>query len=756
MSVFFVSILEKFMVKWILVQVISVMLICAPFDLVVADQDHDNTSTEKQRPKIGLVLSGGGARGAAHIGVLKALEENRIPVDVIAGTSFGAIVGGLYASGYSASELEETLQVIDWQATLSSRAPRERRSFRRKQDDDGLLIKFKVGIKDGKFKLPSGLVTPNNLRLTLRDLISEVADVDDFDHLAIPFRAVATDLETGLAFVLDHGDLPSAMVASMAVPALFPPVERGGKLLVDGGVANNLPIDVARQLGADIVIVVDVSTSMMTKEKITSFTSVIQQLTLIMTHQGAKAQLASLKESDVLIKPDLGSMGLIDFEHVDEAIPKGEKAVLGVTEKISKLALSPEQWRIHLAARHAEHHEQPVIDFVRIHNETEISDKVIEARLSNKPGDALDRNAMTADLTEIYGLELFEEVNYDLVEEDGLTGIDVYARPPRNGEDHLRFGLALQEDFEGESGFQLAASYTNLAINKRGGELSALFKIGDEFSLAAEFYQPIDFKERYFVFANADGRKLNSNSIDESGTILSQARVSRAGFQIGAGRNFGRWGSLRLGLERSFGKIRGRVGLPKDLSIPFDQTAFIANFSVDTLDNIEFPQKGMAIDVVYSNQLSFLKGDSKVDSLRIGGYHPFSWGRNTLGLNYSFGTTFNGTPDETNTFSLGGFLNLTAFTAGQLSGNHGGTLGAIYYRRISGGPKYLTHTPIYVGGLVEAGNVWNTRSDMSLSDLRWSSSLFIGADTIIGPVYLGGAIGSEGQTSAFLFVGQLF
>ncbi len=240
---------------------------------------------QASRPKVGLVLSGGGARGAAHVGVLKVLEEHQVPVDMIAGTSFGAIVGGLYASGYSAAELEEILNTIDWQASLSSSAPRSQCSFRRKEDDEGFLIKLKLGIKDGALRLPTGLITPNNLRLTLRDLVSPAAEAENFDDLALPFRAVATDLETGLAVVLGHGDLTSAMMASMTVPALFPPVERDGKLLVDGGVSNNAPVNVVRAMVADIVIVVDISTPLQTKDDISSLTQVINELTLILTNQ---------------------------------------------------------------------------------------------------------------------------------------------------------------------------------------------------------------------------------------------------------------------------------------------------------------------------------------------------------------------------------------------------------------------------------------------------------------------------------------
>lgn len=715
-------------------------------------------ASKANRPKIGLVLSGGGAKGAAHIGALKILEQNNIPIDMVAGTSFGAIVGGLYASGYSATELEAILNDIDWQAVLSSRAPRKDRSFRRKQDDDGFLIKFRMGLKKGKLTLPSGLVEPNNLRLLLQGLIAEKLHVHDYDNLAIPFRAVATDLSTGDAVLLGDGDLASSIVASMAVPALFPPVDHDGRLLVDGGVANNVPIDVARAMGADIVIVIDISARTKTKAEITSFTSVISQLTLLMTAKNTAAQLATLTEQDIVIRPDLNDIGLVDFDRTGDAIIAGEQAANAVVNQLRQLSLSPDDWSRHIQARLPRESEPFRVNFIRIANSSRISDDVIKARLSTKPGDILSSDLMTQDLTAIFGMEIFDEVTYREVEEDGKTGVEVVARGQERGNNNIRFGLTLREDFEGESAYQVAAGFNNLAINSIGGEVQALFQVGNEFGLFTEIYQPLDLRERYYIFANVTGKKFNQNilSSDERGELLAQQRISTASFGLGAGRNFGKWGTASVGLIRSYSKVRGRIGVPSDVSVPIDQAALFARFTIDTVDNLLFPHSGTIFSVNYANNMSFLSGDSRVDSISIGGYQPFSWGKNTLGFNYQFATTFNGTPNETNLFPLGGFMSLTAYVEGQLTGNHGGSVAAVYYRKIGGGTGFLAQTPLYLGGTIEAGNVWNSHNDISLSDLRWSSSLFIGADSPLGPVYLGAGIGSDSQYSAFLYVGQLF
>ena len=493
---------------------------------------------------------------------------------MISGTSFGSIVGGLYAAGYSADELQDILENVDWEESLSGRAPREERSFRRKQDDNGFLIRFKLGIKDGKLKLPSGLILPNNLRLTLQDLINKRTNVEDFDELPIPFRAVATDLGTGDAFVLEKGNLASAIIASMAVPALFPPIEYDGHLLVDGGVTNNVPVDVVRSMGADIVIVVDISTPMMSTDEIESFTKVIDQLVLMMTSKNAAAQLATLTDQDILIRPELDDIGFVDFERSMEAIPRGETATQMALPKLHAFSLSQPAWIAHLNARNTVKKQQPVIDFIHIVNDSKISDEVIRARLSLKPGQRFDEISMSDDLSEIFGLELFEEVSYRIIEEDDQTGVEVLAKQSESGHKYFRFGLAIQDDFDGENDYRISAAFTNLAVNKMGGEFEARIALGDEQGVFAEFYQPVDAAQRYYLFANAGYGTTNTNIFDDD-RILAQARISETRGQIGAGINFGNWGTLNGAVQRSTGKVKDRIGLPADTSIPFDDTAFI-------------------------------------------------------------------------------------------------------------------------------------------------------------------------------------
>ena len=235
------------------------------------------------RLRIGLVLSGGGARGIAHVGVLQVLQQLHVPIDAIAGTSMGAVVGGLYASGLSPEQIAATLRSVNWQRAFRDRPPREELTLRRKQEDENFLVEFPIGIRGGRPVLPMGLIEGQSLTEVLRLLTLPVARIDRFDDLPTPFRAVATDLETGQEVVIGSGDLTSAMRASLSAPGVFVPVERGGRMLVDGGISDNVPVDVARAMGVDVVIVVDVDFPLLPRKKLTSVGAISTLFTVNVT-----------------------------------------------------------------------------------------------------------------------------------------------------------------------------------------------------------------------------------------------------------------------------------------------------------------------------------------------------------------------------------------------------------------------------------------------------------------------------------------
>src|SRR5688572_20962530 len=292
-------------------------------------QQGESVAEALARPTVGLVLSGGGARGGAHIGVLKALEELRVPVDYVAGTSIGAAVGGFYVSGMSVADLEQLVESLEWETAFLNVTPRQLKSFRRKRDDDSFLVNQKPGLNDGEFELPIGLVQGQVIDMIISRETLRASQVQNFDQLAIPFRAVAGDLVTGEAVVLGSGSLARAIRASMSIPAALSPIEIDGRLLVDGGIAMNLPVDVARDMGADVVIAVDISSELLGRETLRSVLDVTSQLTNLLTRNGTLQQRSKLTSSDLLLVPTFGEeLTSTDFARMSEAIQSGYDAVM--------------------------------------------------------------------------------------------------------------------------------------------------------------------------------------------------------------------------------------------------------------------------------------------------------------------------------------------------------------------------------------------------------------------------------------------
>src|SRR6187397_348108 len=300
---------------------------------------------EPGRPRIGLVLSGGGARGAAHIGVLKVLEENHVPIDAIAGTSMGAVVGGLYASGLSAADVERVMTSVDWQDAFRDRPARTDLNFRRKLEDQNFLVKFPLGLTGGEFRLPRGLVQGQKLTQILRGVTLPVAQIQNFDDLAIPFRAVATDIVTGDRVILDHGDLTTAMRASLSAPGVFTPVESEGRMLVDGGLSSNLPVDVAREMGVDVLIVVDCGFPLLERGKLDSVATVSNQMLAILIRHNTADQRKTLKATDVVIDPALGDFSSLDFSQHAKAMRLGEEAARGQSQRLAALGVPADEFQ---------------------------------------------------------------------------------------------------------------------------------------------------------------------------------------------------------------------------------------------------------------------------------------------------------------------------------------------------------------------------------------------------------------------------
>ncbi|MEZ5460162.1 MAG: patatin-like phospholipase family protein, partial [Steroidobacteraceae bacterium] len=439
---------------------------------VVLAADRLEPSTEggsASRLRIGLVLSGGGARGMAHIGVLKVLEELNVPIDAIAGTSMGAMVGGLYASGLSAGEIEAALTMGTLQDAFRDRPARSDLTFRRKSEDQNFLVRFPLGLKGGDFRLPKGLVTGQKLSQTLRRLTLPVAAARSFDDLPTRFRAVATDLESGEAVVLGDGDLVTAMRASLSVPGVFVPVEMDGRLLVDGGLADNLPVSVARAMGVDRLIVVDVGFPLQTRERLDSVGKISNQMLAILIRRGSNAQRDMLEPDDLLLDPQLGDASSFDLSRIARSIELGEQAARASGERLASLALPPAAYRAYLAARESARQGVPQIDYLHVAEGEQRYGRSLNALFGPLVGRAPDGEELEQRVIALYGQGNLETLDYGFEQRDGRYGLQLAARRNSWGPNYVRFGLNLQDDFAGSSSYNAAARFVLSEITARGG-----------------------------------------------------------------------------------------------------------------------------------------------------------------------------------------------------------------------------------------------------------------------------------------------
>ncbi|HZF16211.1 MAG TPA: patatin-like phospholipase family protein [Steroidobacteraceae bacterium] len=722
--------------------------------LAAADEQPASAAESQPRPRIGLVLSGGGARGGAHIGVLKVLEQEHVPIDAIAGTSMGAIVGGLYAAGLTPKEIEEKLVSIDWQDAFRDRPPRRELTFRRKQDDNSFLVRFPLGVRGGEFRLPKGLIQGQKLTRMLREYTAPVATVSNFDQLPIPFRAVATDLETGEARIFASGDLVTAMRASMSAPGVFAPVEIDGRLLVDGGLAENLPIDVMRTMNVDVLIVVDVSFPLLKEKDLTSALVISNQAVAIMIQKDTARQKATLGASDVVIDPPLGDASSVDFVGLKKMIAAGEIGALKMTDRLAALGIGEEQYQHYLAQRDGREPPAPRIDFVTADAKSKRYASLIDATMGPLKGTNYDAAEAGKRIANLYGLDLFESIDYSLASRDNLTGLDVMARRKSWGPNYVRFGLNLQDDFEGNSAYNAAVRVIMTELNTRGGELLIDGQIGSNPRFAAELYQPLDAARRYFISPHADFdvRKLQ---LRDAQNDIAEYRLRESIYGLDVGRELGNWGEFRVGYARSTGSAHVRIGDPTIPGVEFNTGQYFARFSVDTIDDLNFPHRGQLTG------FGWLGARHDVDSGRANQLvADWLWantfGRNTWILWTSAGATVDGTAQVEDFFSLGGLFNLSGLPVNSVNGANVGIARVLYYRKIGKGGQGFLNVPAYLGASIEAGNVWDDRSSASLGSSLKDASLFLGLDTFLGPVYLAAGYDSGGQTAFYLFLGRTF
>ncbi|WP_175777162.1 patatin-like phospholipase family protein [Burkholderia anthina] len=728
------------------------------------------------RPSIGLVLSGGGARGYAHLGVLKVLEENRIPIDCIAGTSMGAVVGGLYASGMAADEMQKRLSEVnlaDIAFDVTDRADLPQSS----REDERLYINgLTLGFGKKGVKAPVGLVQGNRLQALLANWTAAVPTNQPFNQLPIPYRAVATDLQTGQMVVLDHGSLPLAIRASMAMPGLFAPAEINGRALVDGGLVSNLPVDTARQMGANVVIAVDIGSQLRPLDALASPADVMQQMVGILIRQNVTSQRKQLDAQDILLTPDLGSLAFTDFQNAKQAIAAGAAAATAALPRLKRFALTPEQYAVYRSA-HAQPLPPPIrITRIDIKTTGDVPKRVVADALHVKPGDTYDPATVSQDLLGLTTGGNFESVTQQIVSHGDDNVLEINAREKYWGPNFLLFGVGMSSSSTDEGGFRLHVGYRRPWLTESGLEFRADTTIGSDLQSArVELRQPLPAAYGLYISPYAEYQRRYVNLYDDSGEVkLNQYLMQTARTGIDFGLPIARLGDFRMGIGYATGHGSPNYNLPLDDG---NSTLFWPSFSsqaltararlvIDQLDDPMFPRKGYFSEFRVERSL-WSHNSQSAETFDDTSNTPYTeiygkamiaqqFGRHSVSATIEGGKSIGGTNlINAFNFTLGGFQHMAAYAADQLNGNE------LAYGNVTYMNQLMTFnaSPIKalsVGASAEIGNVWSSGVKVGGGTLKQSYTFFTSLSTAFGPLYMGVALAPGGRRNLYLQLGRTY
>lgn len=696
------------------------------------------------RPKTCLVLSGGGARGIAHIGVLKVLEELRIPIDCVVGTSAGAIIGGAYASGASPSDIETFIRGADWDLLLSDQPPRENRSAYAKEADRENLLSAEIGTRLRGVTLPRGLIAGQHLQYFLQRMVSPRRG-GDFDHLPIPYRALATDFESGRLVVLDKGDLAAAIRASMSVPGAFAPVEIDGQILVDGGLVRNIGVDVARSMGAERLIVVNLGTPLMKRVEIDSLVNSAEQMLRILANQNVEASLASLSPDDILIEPELGTLSVTDFVHGYEWIPAAETATRRSARELAPYSVDAETYA---AWRSQQRVARSAPLPTRIEVDTSTLTRVPPAMITALVGEAPTNVDETVGA--LLATDDFETVKGQVRNDTAGTTLVLEPVEKPWGPDYLRAGVQLATDFAGNSAFLVTVDHRATWLNRAGVEWRNRASFGRINELDSQLRVPLDASRAWFVAPEIDSSE-RLRDVYVAGNDAARFRLRDDAGALWLGRSLGTLGEFLVGVERGRDSARLAVGSP----VIDPQTATFgllsAKLVLDRLDNLDFPTHGYLVT-----------SDWRIASATLGSAERFR--RESSEASVAFGshsasvlltaryeTSFGSALPLSQTFALGGFQNLSGLAQEQVLADEIAFVRAIYRTRFLHGNALLPD--LYAGLSLEGADIHHTL-DLTAARHLFGGSVFLSAQSALGQLYLGTGAASGGHGAIYLTVGR--
>ena len=720
------------------------------------------------RPCVALVLGGGGARGGAHVGVLKQLEAQQIPVDIIVGTSIGAFVGGLYAQGHSPTEIEQILGQLAWGQGFRDRVDRDELPVRRKQQRDEFPINFDLGVDGSGVKLPKGVLHGQAMAALIQQAYGLTPELASFDQLAIPFRAVATDLSDRSEVILADGSLTQAVQASMSIPGVLRPLTVRGKMLVDGGVANNLPISVAKALGADQVIAVAIDSPLLAPNELNSAMAITEQLTNFLVQEAVNRQLKMLGPDDLLLKPDLKTIGTLDFEKIHLAINGGKAMAYTYQQRLARYS-QPELYQQWLAAHRAGTKTTVQVSTIELVNETSLADPVITERLDIATNTPISEAELRQGIRRIYGLDVLERVTASLQNEpDGTQRLKLQAIEKSWGPAYLNFRVALEDDFQNTHNYAIAASYLWTGLSDAGAEWQTDLQLGTNKKLRSEFYWPLGHSD---FFASSSITQQRTVLGLENSQGLTQGDLTNRELQLHAELGWlpADQSSISFGVVKRDGQFVLPASLAQELNygkLNYIREGSELNASFDSLDSRSFPSRGLRLEASWQSLRDRVSGfNSDSDSISIDGQFARQLRQHVLRgrLRYESVEKLKG-QQVLEQFSLGGLHNLSGYPANYLFGSKVKFGSLVYLYQFADEKLSVFNAPFYAGASLERGQVQDSRFGSNVLPLRedwiWAGSVFVGWDSPFGPLYLGyGQAEANFQEKPYRFylsLGQLF
>jgi NTE family protein len=721
-----------------------VLLVLVPLTL-----QAQQSPKPRPRPKIGVALEGGGAMGLAHIGVLKWFEEHHIPVDYVAGTSMGGLVAGLYATGMSPEEMRALINGLDWRKILGDRTPYEDLSFRRKEDQRAYPNSLLFGLRHG-LSAPPGLIPGHQIGLLIDRVTLPYGDVPSFDALAVPFRCVATDLVSRKSHVFKDGSLAVAMRATMSIPGAFSPVHDGQAVYVDGGLLNNLPTDVVREMGAEIVIAVHLETAPVEAKDVQSIFGVLEQSVRVVLETN---ELRGMEQADAVVSVHLAEFSTTEYTKSEQIMQRGYEAANERARMLESFALDNTEWEEHLRAREArKRREAPVPQFIQVEGTNERGAVDVARYLKSFQGKPLDSQKLDEVLTRLMGVGRYDSASYRLTRQNGQPGLLVQVVEKNYAPPMVQTAFEVDGSQSGNVDFTTGTRFTFMDVAGFRSEWRTDLLLGNTYGVQTELYRPFRAESRWFFAPHADASDTTFR-IYAKNDPLADYRIYRINIGGDVGYSFGRFSELRVGYQVGSLNTKLRLGTPEIPSVQGRVGQTRLRYLLDHTDDPVIPRRGFSTESNFRwfDQSPGAKGGFPTMDLKLGYFQPITRPASIF-VEGEGGTTFGTTSTGVPQFFLGGPVRLGAYGQNEFQGNQYYLFRTGYLHDLLTLPPFLGKK-VYAIGAYEFGKMYGT---MNTSEFPNDVAAGFLAETAVGPFFIGGSVGDSGHRKWFFQLGRVF